>query len=100
MAFSIAEKYLSMVAVKDIIHQRCIVNGKQTRDIKMVPLGEGYVDWDTVVRVLLKMKFDGPVSMHSEYSNLDVESVVDQTRMDIRFFRRIIAEALTEKERK
>lgn len=90
MAFSINKEYLSIVAIKDLIRERYIDkdNNRLWRS-RVVPLGEGFVDWRTLVKILFEIKFDGPVSVHSEYSELDIDSVIDQTRMDIRFFKKI-----------
>ena len=92
MALSIVKEYLSAIAVKDIIRERIIVEGKRIWRLRMVPLREGFVDWRTLIELLLDMEFPGPISMHSEYSEYDVETVIDQTRIDIRFFRKLIAE--------
>lgn len=90
MALDIVKEYLTIVAVKDLIRERYIEEGKRQWRLRVVPLGEGFVDWHTLVKLLLEMKFTGPVSMHSEYAEYEVDSVIDQTRMDIRFFRRVI----------
>jgi sugar phosphate isomerase/epimerase len=94
MALSIMKKYLSAVAVKDVVRENFTEEGKKTWKIKMVQLGEGNVDWHTLVKLLQEMKFSGPVSIHSEYAGIDTDTLVDKTRIDIRFFRKIIEETL------
>jgi sugar phosphate isomerase/epimerase len=48
-------------------------------------MGHGFVDWETAVRTLTEMSFDGPVSFHSEYSGEPVDTVIDLARIDVRF---------------
>lgn len=87
MAFSIVKDYLSLVAFKDMIRERVVRNGKATWQVKVVPMGLGFVDWDAALRTLKEMNFNGPVSFHCEYSGCPVETVIDQARIDIRFIR-------------
>ena len=96
MALDIVKEYLSAVAVKDLIRERVMVDGKREWKLSVVPLREGFVDWNTLARLLLEMQFAGPISMHSEYSEFDLETVVDQTRIDIRFFRSLMDESQRE----
>lgn len=91
MALNIVGEYLSAVAVKDFVRERVISGGKRTWEKRVVPLGEGFADWHTLIRLLLEMKFSGPVSIHSEYSEYDLETIIDQTRIDIRYFRKVIS---------
>jgi len=92
MAVDIVKDYLSAVAVKDIIRERIFINGKRKWQMRIVPLGEGFVDWETLIKLLIEMKFDGPISIHSEYSEFDLETLIDQTKIDIRYFKKIINE--------
>lgn len=97
MAFSIIKGYLSIVAAKDLIRERYVdKDNNRLWKLRVVPLGEGFVDWNTLVKLLLEMKFEGPISMHSEYGELDVDSVIDQTRIDIRFLKKVIAKVQKE----
>ncbi len=91
MALNIVGKYLSAVAVKDFVRERVIVDGKRIWQKRVVPLGEGHVDWETLIKLLLEINFSGPISIHSEYSEYDLDTVIDQTRIDIRYFRKIIS---------
>lgn len=90
MAFDIVKEYLSAVAFKDVIRERVVENGKRKWRMRVVPLGEGYVDWETVISLLFEMDFNGPISIHSEYAEYDIENVMDITRIDVRFIKRII----------
>jgi sugar phosphate isomerase/epimerase len=91
MALDIVKEYLSAVAIKDLVRERVIVESVRKWQLRVVPLGEGFVDWHTLRDILSKIKFNGPFSIHSEYENLGLEDLIDQTGMDIRFFRRIIS---------
>jgi sugar phosphate isomerase/epimerase len=90
MAFDIARDFLSMVAVKDSLWVKG-ENGKP-RVAKFLPLGEGFVDWREMMRILLARSFDGPLSFHSEYEGWPVDRIIDQTKKDIAFMRAIESE--------
>jgi len=90
MAVSIDGEYLSAFALKDVIRVPTANGGW---GIRVVPMGLGYVDWKTLCRILKSMSFDGPLSFHCEYSTLPPASVVDQARIDVRFFQSLMEEA-------
>lgn len=90
MAMDIVKEYLSAVAVKDAARERIMLEKNRKWQLRIVPLGEGFVDWHVFAGLLSEMKFNGPFSIHSEYENLGIEDLTDQTRMDIRFFKRIM----------
>jgi sugar phosphate isomerase/epimerase len=92
MALDMVKEYMSAVAVKDLIRERVLIEGKRQWQLRVVPLREGFVDWRALIRLLPEMQFTGPISVHSEYSEYDPETVVDQTRIDIRFLRKLIEE--------
>lgn len=58
---------LKMVAMKDAHWDKA--NGKWRP--KWVPLGEGMVDWPEVYRSFAKAAYNGPISLHVEYSPKD-----------------------------
>lgn len=97
MAIDIVKKYISAIAIKDLIRERIIVDGKRRWQIRVVPLGEGYVEWDKVFNKLFEIKFSGPLSIHSEYSELKIDDLIDQTKIDIRYVKRIIESKKGEK---
>jgi len=91
MAFDIVKDYVSAVAFKDLLRQRVrAADGTASWAIDVVPLGTGYGDFPTVMRLLTDMKFGGPLSFHCEYSRLPTESVVDQCRIDTRFITAVL----------
>ncbi len=91
MALSIIGDYLSVFAFKDVLRERIVSNNKPGWRLKVVPLGEGFVDWDTLLSLLRTRGYQGPVSFHSEYSGFPVDTVVDLARIDIRFIRSKLA---------
>ncbi|HOM25912.1 MAG TPA: sugar phosphate isomerase/epimerase family protein [bacterium] len=97
MAVDIVKEYISAVAIKDLKRERVFVDGKKNWQIRIVPLGEGYVDWEKVLNILFEIKFSGPISIHSEYSELKIDDLIDQTKMDIRYIKRIIEKLKGEK---
>lgn len=92
MALDIVKEYLSAVALKDVVRERVILEGKRRWQLRVVPLGEGYVDWWSLPKVLKDVGFSGPLSVHSEYSELELPDVIDQTRMDMRFLKKLFSE--------
>lgn len=93
MAIRIVEKYLSAFALKDTLRERVVVDGRRTWQMRVVPLGEGQVDFQTLFKLLKTVGFDGPVSFHCEYAELSTESVIDQARMDARYISKIRSQA-------
>jgi len=79
---------LFMVAVKDLCFSK---KGSEEKawpwEVRVVPMGEGLVNWQAFLKYLKLTGFDGPFSMHSEY-NLPVEEVVAQTEKDLKFLNR------------
>ncbi|MCS7180533.1 MAG: sugar phosphate isomerase/epimerase, partial [bacterium] len=99
MALDIVKDYLSAVAIKDIIRERVIEGGVRKWRIRMVPLGEGFVDWISLLKILKEIKFKGPLSIHSEYYEYDLETVMDQTRIDVRYFKKLIMQVEDEEKK-
>lgn len=85
MALDIVKDYLSTIAFKDLIRVQTVRDGKTAWEVRVVRLGHGFGDWRTVLKTLRVMRFDGPVSFHSEYAGEPVETVIDLTRADVRF---------------
>lgn len=81
---------LFMVAIKDLCFARMenVEAGKWQWQVKVVPMGEGMVNWREFFGYLESINFEGPVSIHSEY-NLPVEQVIDQTRRDLDFLKKL-----------
>ena len=86
LALNIVRSHLSVVALKDLIRQPLLQNGKLSWRARVVRLGEGFGDWPALLRAFRAVNFDGPLSFHSEYSGEPVDTVIDLARADVRFF--------------
>lgn len=90
IAFDMAGEYLSLMALKD---SRWVPGeGGKPRRAEFLPVGEGFVDWREMTRLLLARAFDGPLSFHSEFESPSTEQRLEQTRKDVAFMRRIEGE--------
>ena len=92
MALNIVQEYLSILAFKDLIRERVVRDGHLTWATPVRRLGEGFVDWPTTLATLKRMNYDGPISIHAEYSGEPPQSVIDLARCDLRFVKRLLAE--------
>jgi len=90
MAVSMAGKRLSLVAVKDLMWER--TDDVRVRRVVCRPLGEGFVDWRQWMRELASVRFQGPLSFHSEYEGLSDPQMLEQAKRDIRYLRDVAAE--------
>ena len=87
MALDIVRDYLSVLAFKDLLHERVVKEGERTWATSVRKLGWGLVDWKTTSATLKEMNFNGPISMHSEYAGEPTATVIDLARADTRFVR-------------
>ena len=102
MDMDIAKERLFMIAVKDMAWFRLggANEPKKGWVRKMVPLEAGLTDWKKFVECLKQLKFNGPISFHSEYQgghswkDLSAEEVVEQTTRDVNYFRTLIEQPL------
>jgi sugar phosphate isomerase/epimerase len=58
--------------------------------VRVVPLRKGIVDWPHVFACLRALKFDGWISIHSEYAGLGAEEVLTQTQDDLHYLRQTV----------
>lgn len=87
---------VTMLAVKDFrwAEGKHRYAGGRRHSIEMCPLAEGNTHWPTVLTLLRKQGFDGPISLHSEYQgshsfrDLSVDEVFAQTAEDAVLFRK------------
>ena len=87
MALDIVRSHLCLLAFKDLARQRSLsITQQGAPGSGVVRMGQGFVDWPSVIETLKRLDFAGPVSFHSEYSGEPVESVIDLARIDVRFF--------------
>jgi sugar phosphate isomerase/epimerase len=90
MALAIVREYLSVLSFKDLARHRLVEEEELRWGTRVVPLGEGYGDWPTLLRALKALPYEGPVSFHSEYSGQPPETVIDLARIDVRFINRLL----------
>jgi L-ribulose-5-phosphate 3-epimerase len=64
IAFNLAAPRIFMIAIKDFVWAKSVPGGWQQ---KMVPLGEGMVDWPAYFKLLAQLNYQGPISLHVEY---------------------------------
>ena len=65
IAFSMSADYLALVAVKD--SKWVPQDGPTRRKPQFLPMGQGFVDWHEMMRILRGMSYTGPISFHSEF---------------------------------
>jgi sugar phosphate isomerase/epimerase len=87
--------WISLVAIKAMAWERGTdaATGDVVWRTRLVPLREGAVRWREVFAILKRIRYDGPLSFHSEYQgpsswrDLTVEQLVEQTREDVAYIR-------------
>lgn len=101
MAIDLLGSRISLVAVKDMAWQQVDDPqlGKPRWVTRLVPLDRGVVRWPEVFACLRQLGFDGWASLHSEYMgshswrDLSVDELIEQTRADLAYLRRAIAQS-------
>jgi L-ribulose-5-phosphate 3-epimerase len=84
-----------MIAVKDYVWEKTD-RGWQTR---WCPLGEGMVHWDEFFKILAKIPFAGPLSVHIEYdpggsTRVErIDNALAAAQRDVGFVRKRLAKA-------
>jgi len=89
VAVAMVKDNLRIVAVKDMEITRGERNGHGTKQRRVVPAGEGVVDWTAVFEALRHFGYDGPVSIHCEFeaqAGVEFENIV---KREVAFFRRV-----------
>ncbi len=88
--------HIKMMAVKDFGWIRSPGTPKATWQSQLVPLKDGLVPWPDVFKTLNALRFDGPISLHSEYKgahswkNLSTDDLLAQTADDLAFVKTLI----------
>ena len=98
LGLDLLHQRIALVAVKDLMWEQVpdAAQGKNRWVTRIVPLERGAVPWPDVFTILKKSNFDGWVSIHSEYQgsqswkDLDVPGVIEQTRSDLSYLRRVL----------
>ena len=83
---AMVRKHLSIIGLKDALVRRTEVNGHGAVAEQFVLAGKGMVNWTAVFDELVRVQYDGPVSVHCEYTEI-AEPFEDAFRHDVAFFR-------------
>ena len=105
MGMDLLQDRLSMLAVKDYYWAKAGrgYGGGRQHAAQWCPLEEGNTPWPEVLRCLLRINFEGPISLHSEYQgahsfrDLSVDEVFNQTARDAALFKTWIEKAAENK---
>jgi hypothetical protein len=84
-----------MLAVKDFrwVEGKHRYAGGRRHSVEFCPLDGGNTPWPQVIKLLKQIRYDGPISFHSEYqgshsfADLTPRQVVEQTAKDVALFR-------------
>jgi len=92
MGMDLLQRHIRMVAVKDFgwYQEKHEKTGQKRWTVQTVPLSEGLVPWPEVFTYLRKIGFDGPVSIHSEYHNVNLEELIRRTKRDLDYLRKVL----------
>jgi sugar phosphate isomerase/epimerase len=95
--FELLSPHIRLVAIKDFAWKPEAGKPKTVWQNVYVPLREGIVPWPEFFERLAKTRFDGPISLHSEYQgkgswrNLNTAELIDQTAADLAFVKAMLA---------
>ena len=89
---------IALVALKDLYWEQVPDEklGKARWVTKIAPFDRGAVPWPDVFDILKQARFDGWISVHSEYQgshswrDMDVAGVIEQTRSDMAYLQRVL----------
>ncbi|MGB3327451.1 MAG: TIM barrel protein [Thermomicrobiales bacterium] len=92
--FDILEPWINTVGVKNggWFPSTNAVSGQRRWHSDWLGLADGMVPWDDIVGHLVSTDFDGVLTLHSHYE-VPYPQVIDQTRLDLNYIRRLIAES-------
>jgi sugar phosphate isomerase/epimerase len=84
---------INMVAIKDLAWQPVVDDSsdKPRWTPKVVPLRKGIVQWDKVFALLRELGYNGWLSIHAEYADLDAAQVFEQTRDDVAYLKNLLS---------
>jgi len=90
MGMDALSEYSNIVAVKNFAWVREETGGDVEWRWEKTSLEDGIVPYPEVVEYLDAMEFDGPISLHSEYTDRSFDELVEQTRADLAYFRGLL----------
>jgi len=92
MALAIVRDYLAMAAVKNCRYVSAAAGGVTTWKSEWCMLNEGLVNWPRAIESLKQAKYDGPLSIHGEYSGIkedDRPALFDRVARDVAFLKSV-----------
>ncbi len=90
IAVDMVRSYLCLVAMKDMAYIRTEREGRTVWGHTLVPFREGLVDWPGVLKALVRVGYDGPLSFHSEYHDVSLDELRSLTRDDLNYIRELL----------
>jgi len=92
MRIDLLAAFIRLVAVKNYRWVKVPEEktGERRWRLNMMPLKDEIVPWPLVFRCLKTIAFDGCVSIHSEYENLDFEQLIKQTGEDLNYLKKVL----------
>jgi len=92
IGMDILREHIRMVAVKDFgwFQETDPGTGEKKWKVRTVPLSEGLVPWKEIFEYLKRLNFDGPVSLHSEYHDVDLQGLIRRTESDLQYLKEIL----------
>lgn len=89
MALNIVGEHLAMVAVKNARYMPYVKGGVTNWRRKLCMLNRGLVDWKEAIKQFKAVGYEGPFSMHGEYSgHVDKEEFKEKITKDVEFFKK------------
>jgi len=91
MALAIARDYLAMIAVKNCRYVTAVAGGMTTWKSEWCQLDEGLVNWPRTIELLKQIKYEGPLSIHGEYSGPENREVIgEKVAKDMAFLKKYV----------
>jgi len=92
LGLDILSPYIRLLAVKNYrwVKEKDGDSGVYVWKNKMLPLRCEVVDWPEIFKRLKDIGFDGCVSLHSEYKEVNLKQLISQTEDDLKYIRDII----------
>jgi len=89
IGMDLLREHIRMAAVKDFGWFREVdpETGEKKWVARIVPLSEGLVPWMEVFSYLKRINFNGPVSLHSEYHDVDLQGLIRRTKADLQYLK-------------
>jgi len=84
---SMVRKYLAIVALKDVLLFREDRGDEGGEGRQWVTAGKGCVAWSKVFAELVRVGFDGPLTVHGEYRNDGPEDFRAKLKPEVAYFR-------------